>query len=71
MLTSGETYDCGPVLKTTVCTYQRDKVSEGQLDLNLHLVLRMSHRANILVVAFEQMTDQLRLLVALHCTEKR
>lgn len=63
MLTSGETHD--------LCTYQRDKVSEGQLDLNLHLVLRMGHRANILVVAFEQITDQLRFLVALHCTEKR
>lgn len=40
-------------------TYQRDEVSEGQLDLNLHNVFRMNHGANILVVAFEQITDQL------------
>lgn len=36
-----------------VNTYQRDQVSEGQLDLNLHLVFRMNHWTNILVVAFE------------------
>lgn len=36
-----------------VSTYQRDQVSEGQLDLNLHLVFRMNHRTNVLVVVFE------------------
>lgn len=40
-------------------THQGDEVSEGQLDLNLHLVLWMDHRPNILVVGFEQMPDQL------------
>lgn len=40
-------------------THQGDEVSEGQLDLNLHLVLWMDHGANILVVGFEQIPDQL------------
>lgn len=36
-----------------VSTYQRDQVGEGQLDLNLHLVFRMNHRTNVLVIVFE------------------
>lgn len=41
-----------------VRTHQGDEVSEGQLDLNLHLVFWMNHGANILVVVFEQIPDQ-------------
>lgn len=44
-------------------THQGDEVREGQLDLNLHLVLWMDHRPNILVVGFEQIPDQLWLLI--------
>lgn len=40
-------------------THQGDEVREGQLDLNLHLVLWMDRRPNILVVGFEQIPDQL------------
>lgn len=47
-------------------SHQGDEVSEGQLDLNRELVVRMNHRANILVVAFEQVADELRLLITLH-----
>lgn len=52
-------------------SHQRDKISEGQLDLNLHLVFRTNHRANILVVACEQVFDQMRLLVTPHCMKKQ
>lgn len=48
-------------------THQRDQVGEGQLDLNVHLVFRMNHRPNFIVVVFEQVLDQLSLLVALCC----
>lgn len=51
-------------------TYQGDQVGEGQLDLNLQFVLRPNHRANIFVVVFEQVFDQLWLLIGLHCMEK-
>lgn len=51
-------------------SHQRDKVSEGQLDLNLHFVFRMNHRPNFLVVVFEQVLNKLSLLVALGCTKK-
>lgn len=40
-------------------THQGDEVSEGQLDLNLHLIFWTNHGPNILVVAFEQIPDQL------------
>lgn len=40
-------------------THQGDEVSEGHLDLNLHLVLWTDHRPDVLVVGFEQVTDQL------------
>lgn len=49
--------------------HQRDEVSEGHLDLNLHLVFRMNHRANILAVAREQVFHQVFLLITTHCME--
>lgn len=49
-----------------VYTHQGDEVSEGQLDLNLHLVLWMDHGSNILVVGFEQIPDQLWLLITVN-----
>lgn len=52
-------------------SHQRDKVGEGQLDLDLHLVFRLNHWANILVVTFEQVADQMRLLITLHCMKKQ
>lgn len=51
-------------------THQGDEVSQGQLDLNLHLVLWMNHGPNILVVAFEQIPNQLRLLIAVDWIKK-
>lgn len=49
---------------------QRDEVGEGQLDLDLHLVYRVDHGSNVLVVVFEQVPDQLGLLIPLHCTKR-
>lgn len=65
-------WSCGSqaLLQQVGSAYQRDKVSERQLDLDLHLVFGMNCRPNILVVAFEQVTDQLCLLITLHCVKK-
>lgn len=56
---------------TKASSHQGDEISEGQLDLNLQRVFRMNHWADILVVATEQVADQLGLLITLHCMKTK
>ena len=51
-------------------SHQGDEIGEDQLDLHLHLVSGVRRWTDVLVVAFEQVPNQLRLFITTHCTKQ-